>query len=289
MTRCDLNLGFIGLGALGLPMAANLCKAGFRLHVHTRSRNAEAAPDLLGTQSCANPAEVAETIDVLMLCVSDDQAVDDVLFGPDGATATLRPGTVVVDCSTISPSKAQQCAERLAHQQIHYLDAPVTGGTEGARQGTLTVLVGGDLEQLNRVRPLLEVVGSTIHHFGAVGRGQQVKAVNQVLVAGSYAAVAEAMALGERLQLPMPKVVEALKSGAAGSWALNQRSATMLRGEYPLGFRLSLHRKDLRIALEAAQNAELSLPVTQLVEQLETELIQRGHGDDDVSALHRGL
>ncbi len=289
MTRCDLSLGFIGLGALGLPMAANLCKAGFRLHVHTRSRNAEAAPDLLGTQSCASPAEVAETIDVLMLCVSDDQAVDDVLFGPDGAAATLRPGAVVVDCSTIAPSKAQQCAERLAHQQIHYLDAPVTGGTEGARQGTLTVLVGGDLEQLNRVRPLLEVVGSTIHHFGAVGRGQQVKAVNQVLVAGSYAAVAEAMALGERLQLPMPKVVEALKSGAAGSWALNQRSATMLRGEYPLGFRLSLHRKDLRIALEAAQNAELSLPVTQLVEQLETELIQRGHGDDDVSALHRGL
>ena len=287
MTRCDLSLGFIGLGALGLPMAANLCKAGFRLSVHTRSRSAETAPELAGARSCASPAEAAEAVDVLLICVSDDQAVETVLFGSDGAASTLRPDSVVVDCSTIAPATAMACAKRLAQRGINYLDAPVTGGTEGAKAGTLTLLVGGESTALASVRPVLEVIGSTIHHFGPVGRGQQVKAVNQVLVAGSYAAVAEAMALGERLDLPMDQVVEALKSGAAGSWALNHRSAGMLAGNYPLGFRLALHHKDLGIALEAAESVQLELPISRIVQQLEADLMQRGHGDEDVSVLHR--
>ena len=167
------------------------------------------------------------------------------------------------------------------------MDAPVTGGTEGAQRGSLTVLVGGAHELLERVRPILEVIGGSIHHFGGVGRGQQVKAVNQVLVAGSYAAVAEAVALGQRLELPMPQVIDALKNGAAGSWALEHRSTAMLEETYPLGFRLSLHRKDLGIALDAAKAVQLDLPVTTLVEQLELDLINNGHGDEDVSALHR--
>ena len=287
MTRCDLSLGFIGLGAIGLPMAANLCHAGFQLNVHTRSRSAETAPELQGARSCASPAVAADAVDVLLICVSDDQAVETVLFGSDGAASTLRPDSVVVDCSTIAPATAMACAERLAQQGIHYLDAPVTGGTEGAKAGTLTLLVGGESTALASVRPVLEVIGSTIHHFGPVGRGQQVKAVNQVLVAGSYAAVAEAMALGERLDLPMDQVVEALKSGAAGSWALNHRSAGMLAGRYPLGFRLALHHKDLGIALEAAESVQLELPISRRVRQLEADLMQRGHGDEDVSALHR--
>ena len=287
MTRCDLSLGFIGLGAIGRPMAANLCQAGFRLNVHTRSRSAETAPDLQGSRSCASPAEAADAVDVLLICVSDNQAVETVLFGSDGAASTLRPDSVVVDCSTIAPATAMGCAKRLALQGVHYLDAPVTGGTEGAKAGTLTLLVGGESTALASVRPVLEVIGSTIHHFGPVGRGQQVKAVNQVLVAGSYAAVAEAMALGERLDLPMDQVVEALKSGAAGSWALNHRSAGMLAGRYPLGFRLALHHKDLGIALEAAESVQLELPISRRVRQLEADLMQRGHGDEDVSALHR--
>ena len=131
------------------------------------------------------------------------------------------------------------------------------------------------------------MIGGTIHHFGPVGRGQQVKAVNQVLVAGSYAAVAEAMALGERLDLPMDQVVEALRGGAAGSWALEHRAPGMLRGSYPLGFRLALHHKDLGIALDAAESVQLELPISRLVQQLEHSLMQRGHGDEDVSALHR--
>ena len=287
MTRCDLNLGFVGLGALGLPMAINLHRAGFRLRVHTRSRKAETDPGLEGAARCDSPATASSGVEVLLLCVSDDAAVETVLFGSDGAASQLGNGSVVLDCSTIAPSTAQRCAERLARQNVHYLDAPVTGGTEGAQRGSLTVLVGGASEILERVRPILEVIGGAIHHFGSVGRGQQVKAVNQVLVAGSYAAVAEAVALGQRLDLPMPQVIDALKSGAAGSWALDHRSNAMLDGTYPLGFKLSLHRKDLGIALEAARGVQLDLPVTTLVEQLELDLIQKGHGDEDVSALHR--
>ena len=287
MTRSDWRIGMVGIGALGLPMAMNLHQAGLSLQVHTRSRRAENDPQLSNALRCVTPAAAADNVDILLLCVSDDTAVNDVLFGPDGAAERLQPGSIVIDCSTISPQSAQQAASQLQQIAVHYLDAPVTGGTEGARAGTLTVLVGGDAAVLEKVRPVLEVIGGSIHHFGPVGRGQQAKAVNQVLVAGSYAAVAEAMALGQRLELPMQQVIEALKTGAAGSWALNHRSGAMLEGSYPLGFKLSLHKKDLGIALEAASSVALDMPITALVEQLESELIQRGHGDDDVSALHR--
>ena len=287
MTGCDLSLGFVGLGALGLPMAINLHRAGFQLRVHTRSRRAETDPELAGAVRCASPATASAGVDVLLLCVSDDAAVDEVLFGTDGAASTLRNGSVVLDCSTITPATAQRCAEHLARHGIHYLDAPVTGGTEGAKRGSLTVLVGGSSEILERVRPILEVIAGSIHHFGEVGRGQQVKAVNQVLVAGSYAAVAEAMALGQRLELPMSRVVEALEGGAAGSWALSHRAAGMLAGHYPLGFKLALHHKDLGIALGTAESVQLELPISRLVQDQEAALIGSGHGDDDVSALHR--
>ena len=287
MTGCDLSLGFVGLGALGLPMAINLHRAGFQLRVHTRSRRAETDPELAGAVRCASPAAASAGVDVLLLCVSDDAAVDEVLFGTDGAASTLRNSSVVLDCSTIAPATAQRCAERLALENVHYLDAPVTGGTEGAKRGSLTVLVGGDKEILERVRPILEVMAGSIHHFGEVGRGQQVKAVNQVLVAGSYAAVAEAMALGQRLDLPMSRVVEALEGGAAGSWALSHRAAGMLAGRYPLGFKLALHHKDLGIALGTAESVQLELPISRLVQNQEAALIESGHGDDDVSALHR--
>ena len=283
----EWRVGMVGLGALGLPIAINLLKAGLNLQVHTRSRRAESDPQLDDARRCANPAAAADNVDVLLLCVSDDGAVNDVLFGQDGAAEQLQPGSIVIDCSTISPKGAQRAAAQLEQIGVHYLDAPVTGGTEGARAGSLTVLVGGDADVLAKVRPLLEVIGGSIHHIGAVGRGQQAKAVNQVLVAGSYAAVAEAIALGQRLKLPMPQVIDALKSGAAGSWALNHRSGAMLQGHYPLGFKLSLHRKDLGIALETANSVDLDMPITALVEQLESDLIQQGFGNDDISALHR--
>ena len=282
----------VGLGALGLPMAINLRRAGYRLNVHTRSRSAESAAELVDDQgptvTCSNsPDEATDGCGVLLICVSDDSAVQNVLWGENGAGFALKPGSLVIDCSTIAPATAAAMAKRLAERNVHYIDAPVTGGTEGAKAGTLTVLCGGETKALEQARPLLEVIGSSIHHFGAVGSGQQVKAVNQVLVAGSYAAVAEAIALGQHLQLPMEQVVAALVGGAAGSWALQHRSAAMLADQYPLGFKLALHHKDLKIALAAAKEQQLELPITQLVLEQESELMQQGLGNADVSALRR--
>ena len=283
------SLACIGLGALGLPMAANLQAAGYALHVHTRSRAAESDASLVGATPARTPAAAVLGCKALLLCVSDDAAVESVLWGEQGAGPALAPGSLVIDCSTISPATARTMADRLAERGVQFIDAPVTGGTEGAQAGRLTVLCGGDLSDLERARPVLEVIGGSIHHFGAVGSGQQVKAINQVLVAGSYAAVAEAIALGQHLELPMPAVVEALRHGAAGSWALAHRSSAMLNDHYPLGFKLALHHKDLSIALEAARHAGLHLPITQAVQEQEQALMQAGFGDADVSVLRRSL
>lgn len=293
MTRSDLIpsacLSFVGLGALGLPMAKNLCKANYKLRVHTRSRKAEEDLALVGATPCASPAEAAQSSEALMICVSDENAVEEVLFGPKGAAQNLKQGSVVIDFSTIAPRTSALLATRLCNRGIDYLDAPVTGGTEGAAAGRLTVLVGGQQKSLERVKPVLEVIGESIHHFGAVGKGQEVKAINQVLIAGSYAALAEAICLGQRLKLPMEAVIEALKKGAAGSWALNHRSGAMLAGAYPLGFKVALHHKDLRIALETALSSGVELPITSQVALIEQELIVNGHGEEDVSALHRWI
>jgi 3-hydroxyisobutyrate dehydrogenase-like beta-hydroxyacid dehydrogenase len=281
-------------------MATNLIRAGFPLTLHNRSREQEAVllESLAATtiapspaaQRAASPAELAAAVGtgILCLCLSDDDAVEAVLLeGAGAALRHLRPGALVLDFSTIAPATTQRLAARCAAAGVGWLDAPVTGGTEGARAGSLSVLVGGAAADLERARPLLEVVGGRITHLGPLGSGQQAKAVNQVLVAGSYAAVAEALALGQRFGLAMPQVVEALQGGAAGSWALSHRAANMLQQHYPLGFRLALHRKDLAIALEAAAAAGLELPVSRQVAALEDALIARGHGDDDVSALAR--
>lgn len=293
MTGCDHTpkspVAFIGLGALGLPMAVNLQAAGYSLQVHTRSRLAESDPGLAGALPAASPAEAAAGCSALLLCVSDDAAVESVLWGEQGAGPALEQGSLVIDNSTISPSTAIAMAERLAKRDIAYIDAPVTGGTEGAKAGTLTVLCGGDTAAVDKARPLLEVIGASIHHFGDVGSGQQVKAINQVLVAGSYAAVAEAITLGQHLQLPMQQVVNALRQGAAGSWALEHRSQAMLNDDYPLGFKLALHHKDLGIALDAALQTGLKLPITEAVHDQEQTLMDAGLGNADVSALRRSL
>ena len=265
----------------------NLLMAVFPLTVHNRSRQREQPLLASGATAAGSPAEAAAAADVLCLCVSDGPDVEALLFGAAGAAAGLRPGSVVIDFSTIDPAISRSLAQRLERQGVAYLDAPVTGGTEGARAGTLSVLVGGAAADLERVRPLLEVVGGSITHLGSVGAGQQAKAVNQVLVAGSYVAVAEAMALGQRLGLPMAAVRRALASGAAGSWALEHRAEAMLEGCFPLGFKLSLHRKDLAIALAAAAAEGLALPITAQVAAIEDSLIAAGFGGEDVAALAR--
>ena len=269
-------------------MAANLQAAGFPLTVHNRNRAREEPLRALGAATAATPAAAARGATFVCLCLSDDAAVRAVLLeGPEGAIAGLAAGSLVIDFSTIAPATSETLAKRLAERGVAYLDTPVTGGTEGAQAGTLSVLVGGSERDLARARPLLEVVGSRISHFGAVGAGQRVKAVNQVLVAGSYAAVAEALALGSRLGLPMAEVCAALREGAADSWALRHRAEGMLAGRFPLGFRMALHHKDLLIALEAAAATGLTLPVSERVAAMEAELMAAGSGDEDVSALAR--
>ena len=274
-------------------MACNLLQAGYSLTVFNRTASSCEPLQAAGARVASSPADAAREADVLLLCVSDDRAAEAVLLGPESgdddkaAIHGLRPGSLVIDCSTISPATSRRLAAALAERAIRYLDAPVTGGTEGAQAGTLSVLVGGDARDLEQARPLLQVLGGAITHFGPVGAGQEATAVNQVLVAGSYAAVAEALQLAERLGLDRQHVVAALKGGAAGSWALEHRSSQMIHDHYPLGFKLALHRKDLAIALAAAEAKNLELPVSQLVAAMEDTLIAAGHGDLDVSALAR--
>ena len=280
-------LSFIGLGALGAPMASNLLAAGFPLTVHNRTRERALPLQQQGAQLAESPFQAGAAAQVHALCLSDGAAVRQVVLGEQGLLAGAQPGGVIVDFSTIDAATTLELAAEARQRGLQWLDAPVTGGTEGARLGTLSVLVGGDAAVLERVRPVLQVVGRTITHLGPCGAGQRAKAVNQVLVAGSYAAVAEALALGQRLGLPMPQLVAALQDGAAGSWALRHRANTMLEQRFPLGFKLQLHRKDLGIALAEAHELGLELPISSQVAAIEDALIAAGHADEDVSALLR--
>jgi 3-hydroxyisobutyrate dehydrogenase len=283
------RIGFIGLGTMGAAMAANIARGGFPLTVWNRTPG-KAGPLLaLGAREARSPAEVGRTSDIVVICVSDTPDVEAVVFGPDGLAAGLAEGALVVDCSTISPSATRAIAERLRSQGIGFLDAPVSGGSEGARDGTLTIFVGGEPNELERARPVLERLGRTVTHVGPVGAGQITKAVNQVIIAGTYLSVAEGIVLAIRSGLDPATVVAALGGGAARSWVLENRSGRMIANDYPLGFRVALHRKDLGIALDLAREVGVALPVAAWCEQVETALVATGHGDEDVSAVARTI
>ncbi len=221
--------------------------------------------------------------------MSDTPDVEAVLFGPDGVVDGARNGTLVIDCSTIAPSGSWDFAARLAERGLRLVDAPVSGGSEGARNATLTIFVGGDEADVERARPVLSALGRTITHVGPTGAGQAVKAVNQVILAGAYLGVAEGIVLAIKAGLDVEQVVAALGGGAAQSWVLANRSSRMLDNDYPLGFKVALHRKDLGIALDLAAQLGAVLPVSALAAQLETGLIAAGHADDDMSALARTI
>ena len=211
------------------------------------------------------------------------------LFGPDGVAAGAATGTLVVDCSTIDPAATRRFAAVLARQGIGFVDAPVTGGSEGARNATLAILVGGTPADVERARPILSAIGRTVTHLGPVGAGQAAKAVNQVILAGTYLGVAEGLVLALKAGLDPEQVVEALSGGAAQSWVLANRSGRMLANDYPLGFKVALHLKDLGIALDLARESGAVLPVAALAAQLEAGLVGTGHADDDMSALARAI
>ena len=285
----DTRVGFCGMGTMGAAMAANVARAGFELAVWNRTPGRAGLPVSEGASELASPAAVAGAAEVVVLCVSDTPDVEAVLFGDEGVAGGLAEGSLVIDCSTISPAATREFAERLGAAGVGYVDAPVSGGSEGAQKGTLTIMVGGSDQDVARAMPVLEAMGSSITHMGPSGAGQATKAVNQVILSGVYLGVAEGMVLAMKSGLDAEKVAGALAGGAAGSWILDNRSGRMIDNEYPLGFRIALHLKDLHIALEMAREVGAALPVSAMASQIEAGLVARGYGDEDNSALARAV
>src|SRR5215213_6498071 len=284
-----MRVGFVGLGTMGGPMAANAARAGFEVSAWNRTPGRDVDLHDLGVSIAESPAAVAAASDVIVTIVSDTPDVEAVLFGAEGVASGAATGSLVIDMSTISPSSTRDFADRLAKQGVAMLDAPVSGGSEGAKKATLSIFVGGEAADLERARPVLESLGTTITHVGPIGSGQAVKAVNQVILAGTYLGVAEGIVLAMKAGLDVEQLVAALGGGAAQSWVLANRSGRMHDNDYPLGFKVALHRKDLGIALQLARETGTALPISAICEQLEAGLIGRGRGDDDVSAVARTI
>ncbi|MCQ8181989.1 NAD(P)-dependent oxidoreductase [Methylomonas sp. SURF-1] len=280
-----MKTGFIGLGAMGQGMARNLAKAGYLSAVYNRStEKAEALAAELQVDACRSIEQLASDVELIMICVSADQDVLDVVAAmSDG----IKPGAVVVDMSTVSGETAKTAAERLAEKQADFLDAPVSGGVEGARNGTLAMMVGGDAAVLEQVRPILAAMTARIEHMGGVGAGQACKAVNQIMCAGINQAVTEALAFAAAQGLPLAQVVDVIAGGAAGNWFLQHRGKTMTNNQYAPGFKLALHHKDLLIAKRMAEQVGVACPLTVATLADYAKLMVQGFGDEDISALYR--
>ena len=279
-----MKTGVIGLGAMGAPMARNLHRTGYLAAVWNRTmEKSRQLADELDVPVAVEPAALAQNCDLVILSVSADADVLEVI---ETMLPGVHAGTVVVDTSTISRDTAREAAARLQKAKAEYLDAPVSGGMEGARNGTLAMMVGGEAEVLRRVRPVLDSIARRIEHMGPVGAGQATKAVNQVMAAGINQAVSEALAFAAALELPLDKVIEVIGSGAAGNWFLAHRGPTMTRGNYEPGFRIALHHKDLTICKQMAAQFGVALPMVEMTLIHYRRLMEAGLGDLDISALH---
>jgi len=270
---------------MGAPMARNLARWGILAGVWNRSRDkATALAAELGCEAPATPAELAARCDALVICVSADA---DVLEVVDALLPAVRHGMLVIDTSTVSATTARTAAARLAPRGVEFLDCPVSGGVEGARDGKLAIMCGGHALAFERAQPVLGALGRTITWFGESGAGQAAKATNQIMCAGIIRAVGEAMAFAQAQGLPLQKVVDTLGQGAGSSWYFVHRAPNMIRGSYPAGFRVRLHEKDLRICRDMAAACGVALPVVEDMLAEYAELIRRGHGDEDISAVFR--
>jgi len=270
---------------MGRGMARNLHRAGLLRAMWNRT--SVIADDLaaeLGIEASSSPPQLAARCDVVVCCVSADA---DVLEIVDAMAPSLKPGSIVIDCSTIAAATAREAARRLASREVAFLDAPVSGGVEGARDGTLAIMVGGPADAFQRARPVLEAMGRAVTHFGASGAGQAAKATNQIMCAGIIQAVAEAMAFAKAEGLPLEPLIETLGKGAGSSWYFVHRAPNIVRGEYPAGFRVRLHEKDLRICREMAARHGVQLPLIEMTLLHYRRLIEQGHGDEDISTLFR--
>jgi len=283
------KLGFIGLGIMGRGMARNLLKAGFDVRVwnRTASRMEELAQD--GAKTAQNPADLAAQCDIILTCVSDTPDVEAVILGEHGVMHSVRPGALVIDMSTISPHATRDIAQILAAQGADMLDAPVSGGSEGAAKGTLTIMVGGKAEQVARAMPVFQAMGKTITHVGDHGDGQMVKLVNQILVVGNCLAMCEALLFAQAGGLDLRKTLDAVAPGAAGSWMLSNRGPQILDRDWRPGFTIDLQQKDVRLILAAADQIGVPLLGTSLIFNLYRTLQADGLGSDGNHALVKAL
>ncbi len=281
----SINIGFIGPGIMGRPMALNLMKGGHPLWVYARRPAAAQSLVAAGATACATAAEVARHADVIFTIVSDTPDVESVIFGEQGIASQARPGTVIVDMSTISPTATKSFAERLAKQGIDMLDAPVSGGETGAINGTLSIMVGGKPQVFERVKPLFECMGKNIVHIGDNGAGQVAKACNQIVVAVTIEAVAEALTFARKNGADAAKVREALMGGFAGSKIMEVHGKRMLDNDFKPGFKVGLHQKDMRIVMETAHQLGVALPAAAMVTQHLNALMGTGDTDLDSAAV----
>ncbi len=285
----SINVGFIGPGIMGCPMAINLIKSGHPLHAFARRAEALQRLTAAGATGCASPAEVAAHADIIFTIVSDTPDVEAVLFGEHGVVHGARPGSVVVDMSTISPTATKTFAARLATHGIEMLDAPVSGGESGAINATLSIMVGGKPEVFERVKPLFECMGKNIIHVGDNGAGQVAKACNQIVVAVTIEAVAEALTFARRNGADPAKVREALMGGFAGSKIMEVHGQRILDNDFKPGFKVGLHQKDMRIVMETAHQLGVALPAAALVTQHLNALMGSGDADLDSAAVVKVL
>ncbi len=283
------RVGFIGLGIMGHAMAQNLLKAGFDLCVWNRTPGR--ADDLIraGARGASSPADLASRCQIIFVCVSDTPDVKAVILGETGIIQGAEAGSLVIDTSTISPLATREIADLLREKGIYMLDAPVSGGSEGALQGTLSIMVGGEPEQMERAMPYLLAMGKSITHVGGHGAGQMVKLVNQILVVVTGLAVSEALLFAQAGNLDLAKTIEAVAGGAAGSWMLSHRGPQILNRDWRPGFTIDLQQKDLRLILEAADQLGVPLIATSLVFNLYRTLQARGLGNEGNHALIKAL
>jgi 3-hydroxyisobutyrate dehydrogenase len=281
----ETRVAFIGLGIMGLPMAGRLMDAGVRLTIYNRTKSKSAKLISRGARYAPTPAAAAQDADVILICVTDTPDVQAVLTGAGGVIESARPGMIVVDHSTISPTITRDMAKALEAKGAILLDAPVSGGDIGAKNGTLSIMIGGDRVAFDQVEPLLRNLGKTITYCGPSGAGQLTKLVNQILVSVTNLAVCEALTFAKKNELDLEKIMNALTAGAGSSWQLNNLAPRMISGDFRPGFTINLQQKDLHLVLESAEQSKTSLPATSLVHQLFTAAQAAGHGKDGTQAL----
>ncbi len=283
------KIGFIGLGIMGQGMARNLLKADFPLRVWNRTHSKTEMLVAEGAVAATSPADVAAHCDIIITCVSDTPDVEAVLLHENGIIYGAAAGNLVIDCSTISPQATQRFAGILAQKGVHLLDAPVSGGSEGAAKGTLSIMVGGDEAQFNRALPVFQAMGKTITHVGPTGAGQMVKLVNQILVVVTMLGVSEALLFAQAGGLDLAKVLTAVSGGAAGSWMLSNRGPQVIQRDWRPGFTIDLQQKDLRLVLETADTLGVPMLGTSAVFNLYRTLQQQGLGAEGNHALVKAL